>query len=169
MCDGGRVIFGHTRVGYQGRLFSCYKFRSMCIDADQVLEDYLANNKQASEEWKKYHKLRNDPRITKIGKFLRCTRLDEIPQFFNLIKGDMSLVGPRPVTLYELDVHYKSSAAYYLSVVPGIFGLWQVSGRQMKYEERVQTDVNYIKCWSLFKDIAILFAAIPILLKSLGR
>ena len=126
--DPGPVIFKHMRVGKNGKSFPCYKFRSMCVDAKQMLEKYLRENPEARMEWERDFKLKNDPRVTPIGEFLRRTSLDELPQIFNVLKGEMSLVGPRPIVQEEVPrygIHIKK----YYSVKPGITGLWQVSGR----------------------------------------
>ena len=168
--DGRQIFFKHERVGYGGKAFGCYKFRTMKCDSEEILKNHLMNNEEAAAEWKEHHKLCNDPRITKVGVFLRRSRLDELPQFINLLKGEMSLVGPRPVTQYELERYYKQYAKCYLSVVPGIFGPWQLQGRNLvSYFERVQIDVGYISNWSLWNDFKILFASIPVILRFSGR
>ena len=154
---GRPVIFGHVRVGRGGREFRCLKFRSMVPDAHQVLTDLLANDPAALTEWKKDFKLKNDPRITRFGRFLRRTSLDELPQLWNVLRGDMSLVGPRPVIQEELLHHYLSAYAHYISMRPGMSGLWQVSGRNdMSYARRVELDRSYVEHWSLWMDLRIL-------------
>ena len=128
LADGGGVIFAHTRVGRHGRLFPCYKFRTMVANSAEVLAELLARDPAARAEWARDRKLRRDPRITPIGRFLRKTSLDELPQLFNVVRGEMSLVGPRPVVPDELEL-YGEARIYYLQVRPGLTGLWQISGR----------------------------------------
>ena len=160
--DGGGPFFGHERVGQGGKKFYCYKFRSMIVNAQEVLADLLAKDAQAKAEWEKDFKLKNDPRINSVGHFLRRTSLDELPQLWNVLRGDMSLVGPRPVVQPELD-RYSEDVVYYLMVKPGMTGLWQVSGRNdVDYETRVYFDSWYVKNWSLWGDIAILFKTISV-------
>ena len=155
--DGGSVIFAHTRVGRHGQLFQCYKFRTMVTNSAEVLAELLANDPEARAEWEKDRKLKNDPRITPIGRFLRKTSLDELPQLINIVKGEMSLVGPRPVVPDELDM-YGDARIYYLQVRPGLTGLWQISGRNdVDYERRVSLDTWYVRNWTLWYDILILF------------
>ena len=160
--DGGPAIFAHQRVGQSGRMFPCFKFRTMHVDAEQQLRDLLANDPQARDEWEREFKLRNDPRITPIGHFLRRTSLDELPQLFNVIRGEMSLVGPRPIVQAEL-ARYGDDVDYFLMVRPGMTGLWQVSGRNdVDYDTRVYLDTWYVKNWSLWYDIAILFKTVRV-------
>jgi Undecaprenyl-phosphate galactose phosphotransferase WbaP len=155
--DGGPAFFAHQRVGRGGKLFGCLKFRSMVIDSQARLETLLANDPAARAEWEATRKLKNDPRITPIGRFLRSTSLDELPQLINVLRGEMSLVGPRPVQEAEIDRYYGASAAHYMAVRPGITGLWQVSGRsETSYESRVALDVSYVSRPSLLADISIL-------------
>ena len=155
--DGGPAFFAHQRVGRGGKLFGCLKFRSMVIDSQARLEALLANDPAARAEWEATRKLKNDPRITRIGRFLRSTSLDELPQLINVLLGEMSLVGPRPVQEAEIDRYYGASAAHYMAVRPGITGLWQVSGRsETSYESRVALDVSYVSRPSLLADISIL-------------
>jgi Undecaprenyl-phosphate galactose phosphotransferase WbaP len=155
--DGGPAFFAHQRVGRGGKLFGCLKFRSMVIDSQARLEALLANDPTARAEWEATRKLKNDPRITRIGRFLRSTSLDELPQLINVLLGEMSLVGPRPVQEAEIDRYYGASAAHYMAVRPGITGLWQVSGRsETSYESRVALDVTYVSRPSLLADISIL-------------
>lgn len=145
----GPVVFKHMRIGKNGRPFPCYKFRTMCVDADLCLAALLEKYPDARNEWEKNYKLKNDPRITGSGAFLRKTSLDELPQIFNVLRGEMSLVGPRPVTEKEL-VLYGEYLVDYLSVKPGITGMWQVNGRSnTTYAERVQMDSWYVHNWSL--------------------
>jgi Undecaprenyl-phosphate galactose phosphotransferase WbaP len=155
--DGGPAFFAHQRVGRGGKLFGCLKFRSMVVDSQARLESLLANDPTARAEWEATRKLKNDPRITRIGRFLRSTSLDELPQLINVLRGEMSLVGPRPVQEAEIDRYYGASAAHYMAVRPGITGLWQVSGRsETSYESRVALDVSYVSRPSLLADLSIL-------------
>lgn len=153
----GPVIFKHMRVGKDGKEFPCYKFRSMCVDAKAKLEELLKNDPVARAEWEKDFKLKPDPRITKSGAFLRKTSLDELPQIFNVLKGEMSLVGPRPIIREEMK-RYKNHINDYLMVKPGIAGMWQCSGRSdIEYDERVNMDSWYVRNWSIWLDIMILW------------
>jgi Undecaprenyl-phosphate galactose phosphotransferase WbaP len=155
--DGGPAFFAHQRVGRGGKLFGCLKFRSMVIDSQARLEALLASDPAARAEWEATRKLKNDPRITRIGRFLRSTSLDELPQLINVLRGEMSLVGPRPVQEAEIDRYYGASAAHYMAVRPGITGLWQVSGRsETSYESRVALDVSYVARPSMLADLSIL-------------
>jgi len=166
--DGGPPIYGHERVGMNGRKFKCLKFRSMVINSKEVLEEVLRTDPVARAEWDKDFKLKNDPRITKVGHFIRKTSLDELPQLWNVVRGDMSLVGPRPVIEDEL-CRYAGDVDYYLMAKPGMTGLWQVSGRNdVDYETRVYFDSWYVKNWSLWNDIAILFKTVGVVLKRDG-
>lgn len=152
----GKPIFKQKRVGQDGKIFKIYKFRTMRVDADAQLEKILAADPDAREEWERDHKLKNDPRITRVGHFLRRTSLDELPQLINVLRGQMSLVGPRPIIDEEI-VDYGDYIDYYQQVRPGITGLWQVSGRnELSYSERVQLDVWYVRNWSLELDLIIL-------------
>ena len=145
------------------------KFRTMYHDAQERLQEILDNNPQASAEWEKYHKLSNDPRITSIGKLLRKTSLDELPQLFNVLQGNMSLVGPRPVTKEEIEKHYKENADFCLSVPPGMTGLWQVSGRSnSSYKQRITLDTWYVRNWNIWLDIVILFKTVRVVIKKEG-
>lgn len=166
--DGGPAIFAHQRVGQSGRMFPCFKFRTMHVDAEQQLRDLLARDPAARAEWDREFKLRNDPRITRIGQFLRRTSLDELPQLFNVIRGEMSLVGPRPIIQAEL-ARYGDDVDYFLMVRPGMTGLWQVSGRNdVEYDTRVYLDTWYVKNWSLWYDIAILFKTVRVVFARKG-
>lgn len=166
--DGGPAIFAHQRVGQSGKPFPCFKFRTMRVDAERQLRELLASDPAAREEWEREFKLRNDPRITPIGQFLRRTSLDELPQLFNVIRGEMSLVGPRPIIKAEL-ARYGDDVDYFLMVRPGMSGLWQVSGRNdVGYETRVYLDTWYVKNWSLWYDIAILFKTVRVVLRREG-
>ncbi|EMR6468652.1 MULTISPECIES: undecaprenyl-phosphate galactose phosphotransferase WbaP [Klebsiella] len=166
--DGGPAIYGHERIGKGGKPFKCLKFRSMVINSKEVLDNLLATDFEAKQEWDATFKLKNDPRITKIGGFLRRTSLDELPQLFNVLRGEMSLVGPRPIITAELE-RYNEEVDYYLLSKPGMTGLWQVSGRSdVDYETRVYLDAWYVKNWSMWNDIAILFKTIGVVLKKDG-
>ncbi|EIV6146879.1 undecaprenyl-phosphate galactose phosphotransferase WbaP, partial [Klebsiella pneumoniae] len=155
--DGGPAIYGHERIGKGGVPFKCLKFRSMVINSKEVLTALLESDPESKKEWDETFKLKNDPRITKIGGVLRRTSLDELPQLFNVLKGEMSLVGPRPIITAELE-RYNEEVEYYLLSKPGMTGLWQVSGRSdVDYETRVYLDAWYVKNWSMWNDIAILF------------
>ena len=166
--DGGAAIFAHQRVGQSGHEFPCFKFRSMSVDAEKQLRTLLASDPAAREEWEREFKLRNDPRVTRVGRFLRRTSLDELPQLFNVIRGEMSLVGPRPVIQEEL-MRYGDDVDYFLMVRPGMTGLWQVSGRNdLDYDTRVYLDTWYVKNWSMWYDIAILFSTIKVVMQGKG-
>ena len=166
--DGGPVLFGHKRVGENGRHFRCLKFRSMVLDADSVLQQVLVTNPDAQLEWEATHKLHDDPRVTPIGRVLRKTSIDELPQLLNVLRGEMSLVGPRPIIDAEIP-RYGRDISYYFEAKPGITGLWQVSGRSnTTYEHRVRLDVWYVRNWSLWHDIAILLKTLPAVLKKEG-
>ena len=167
--DPGPVFFAHTRIGKDGKPFPCYKFRSMVVNSQEMLQKYLVKNPAAREEWERDFKLKDDPRVTTIGKFLRSTSLDELPQIFNVLRGEMSLVGPRPVIQEELDKYYGETAKLYCTVKPGITGLWQVSGRSdIGYDERVALDATYIKYRSMWGDIVILWKTIGVVLMKKG-
>ena len=152
----GNVIFAHRRIGKGGKEFPCYKFQSMVPNAQEILQDYLAKNPEARKEWEESFKLTNDPRVTKLGGFLRKSSLDELPQLWNVIKGDMSLVGPRPIVKKEIE-RYGEYFREYAMVLPGITGMWQASGRSdTTYEERVEMDTWYVRNWSVWLDIMYL-------------
>jgi Undecaprenyl-phosphate galactose phosphotransferase WbaP len=166
--DGGQAIFSHERVGQGGRRFKCYKFRTMVPDAKARLDRLLATSSAAREEWERDFKLKDDPRVTPVGNFLRRTSLDELPQLWNVIKGDMSLVGPRPIVEAELE-RYGDDVVYYYLARPGLTGVWQTSGRNdLDYPTRVYLDVWYLKNWSLWYDLAILLKTCPVLMKKSG-
>lgn len=168
MRDGGPCLYGHTRVGVDGRKFRCLKFRSMVRNADAVLKDLLASDAEARAEWAADFKLKHDVRVTRFGHFIRKTSIDELPQLWNVVRGDMSLVGPRPVVEKELE-RYGDSVSYYLGVLPGITGLWQVSGRNdTDYDTRVALDVAYVRNWTFGGDIVILFKTIGVVLRGRG-
>ncbi|MBF0536734.1 MAG: undecaprenyl-phosphate galactose phosphotransferase WbaP [Nitrospirae bacterium] len=158
----GPVIYSHLRIGKGGKPFKCYKFRTMVKDADAVLATLLKSNSKL-KEWQQRYKLTNDPRVTRFGAFLRKTSLDELPQIFNVLKGEMSIIGPRPVTEHEVETYYKELAEACFSVLPGITGLWQVSGRNdTTYDYRIRLDNWYIMNWSLWLDIVILIKTISV-------
>ncbi|GAB4068265.1 sugar transferase [Ancylobacter sonchi] len=163
---GSPVIFRHVRVGLGGTPFECLKFRSMIAGSEAVLARHLAENPEAAEEWKQSRKLKNDPRITWLGRALRMSSLDELPQLLNVLKGDMSCVGPRPIVSEELEL-YGIEAEKYLKSRPGLTGLWQVSGRSsLTYAERVALDAAYVNDWSMWKDLGIIARTAPAMLKS---
>lgn len=164
----GPIVFGHKRVGKNGKEFPCYKFRSMIPNAQEYLVEYLKNNPEAREEWNRDFKLKDDPRVTKVGKFLRKTSLDELPQLWNVLKGDMSLVGPRPIVRAEVEKYGDYIYDFYL-VPPGITGVWQVSGRSdTTYEERVLMDSWYVHNWSVWIDIVYLVKTVLAVIKGKG-
>ncbi len=166
--DGGPVFFAHRRVGLGGRMFACLKFRSMAVDAQERLQHLLASDPAAKVEWDRDHKLRNDPRITRLGEFLRRSSLDELPQLFNVLRGEMSLVGPRPIVEAEAR-RYGRRLRDYCSVRPGIAGLWQVSGRNdTSYRRRIAIDVVYSRRKSVLLDVRILLMTIPAVLLRRG-
>lgn len=167
--DGGPGFFGHTRVGRDGRLFRCWKVRTMVTDAETALAEHLARNPSAAAQWQREFKLDDDPRITRLGAFLRSTSLDELPQIWNVLRGEMSLVGPRPITQDEL-ANYRGYEWCYLSVKPGITGLWQVSGRNdVSYAERVQMDVEYLRSRSLMLDLSLILKTVGAVLRRTGK
>jgi exopolysaccharide production protein ExoY len=166
--DRGPIFFGHERIGLNGRRFRCLKFRSMVVDSQQALARHLETFPQARAEWEATQKLREDPRITPIGQFLRVTSLDELPQLINVIRGDMSLVGPRPIVQDEV-VRYANEIAAYAATRPGITGLWQVSGRSdVDYDQRVQLDSQYVREWSFGGDLIILIKTVKVVLSRTG-
>ena len=168
--DGGPALYGHGRIGCDGRTFKCLKFRTMVVDADKMLAQYLATHPRAAMEWARQHKLQHDPRITRIGAILRKTSIDELPQLINVLRGEMSLVGPRPVVRDELEEHYGPvGRVAYSAMRPGITGLWQVSGRSdTSYRERVMLDITYRSNWSFLLDLKILLRTIPAVLARRG-
>ena len=167
--SAGPAIYRQQRIGRNGRAFHCYKFRTMFCDADERLKDILDSSPEARSEWEQYRKLKNDPRVTPLGRFLRETSLDELPQIINVLRGEMSLVGPRPVTQEEIEKHYRDSAELCFSVLPGITGLWQVSGRSdASYDYRVSLDSWYVRNWNLWLDIVILLRTVLVVTKREG-
>jgi len=165
----GPVFFVHRRIGKGGKTVGTVKFRSMYKDADERLRKLLKEDPAFASAWRQNRKVKEDPRVTKIGAFLRRTSLDELPQIFNVLLGQMSLVGPRPVVKEEIDEYYKEDAEYYYSVKPGITGLWQVSGRsEVDYDRRVYLDKWYVRNWSLWLDIVILLKTVRVVLRKEG-
>lgn len=168
LTEGGPVLFSHKRVGAGGRSFSCLKFRTMRLDSQDTLQDILHTDPIAREEWETTYKFERDPRVTRLGDFLRKTSLDELPQFWNVLRGDMSLVGPRPITAKEAPKYGRHFGAY-LSMRPGITGLWQVSGRSdTSYDERVALDLAYQKSFGLWQDLGILWRTVTTVLLRRG-
>ena len=166
--SGPNIVFAHTRIGQGGRSFPCYKFRTMVPNAQFVLDRLLADRADLRLEWERDFKLKDDPRVTRIGKFLRKYSLDELPQFWNVLRGDMSLVGPRPIIADELK-RYGRHADCYLAARPGVTGLWQVSGRSdVDYDDRVQLDREYIGRRSLAVDLAIVCKTAWVVLRRRG-
>jgi Undecaprenyl-phosphate galactose phosphotransferase WbaP len=164
----GPVLYGQRRIGRGGRFFTAWKFRSMVVDADRALARHLERNPALRREWERDHKLKNDPRVTRIGRLLRKTSMDELPQLWNVLMGDMSLVGPRPIVEKEVP-KYGRSFDLYARVNGGITGLWQVSGRNdTSYDERVQLDRFYVRNWSVWLDFCILFRTIAVVLFGRG-
>jgi len=162
----GPALFRHRRVGFGGKHFDCLKFRTMRTDASERLHELLESDPVAAAEWTACRKLRRDPRVTAIGAVLRKSSLDELPQLFNVLRGEMSIVGPRPITDEELE-RYTTCVGAYLACRPGITGLWQVSGRSTTtYEKRVACDAFYAQNWSMALDAKILIVTIPALLES---
>ncbi|MFV0295168.1 MAG: sugar transferase [Hyphomicrobiaceae bacterium] len=163
---GSPVFFSHTRIGLGGRPFSCYKYRSMVTNGDEVLRRHLDANPSARREWEENRKLRDDPRVTAFGRIMRKTSIDELPQLLNILKGDMSCVGPRPVVMAELS-KYGPHARHYLRARPGLTGVWQVSGRSStSYRQRVAMDTLYVRRWSMGLDVKIIVLTIPSMLKT---
>jgi lipopolysaccharide/colanic/teichoic acid biosynthesis glycosyltransferase len=157
----GPLLFAHPRIGKGGQVFPCYKFRSMVVNSAEVLERHLAEHPEAMAEWQRDHKLRNDPRVTTIGRILRRSSLDEVPQIFNVLRGEMSLVGPRPIVAGEM-FRYRQYIFDYMSVKPGITGLWQISGRNnTTYRRRVALDTAYARSRNVMLDIAIMARTVP--------
>lgn len=166
--DGAPIVFGHYRVGRDGKLFRCLKFRTMVRDSEDVLARLLRDDADARAQWQSERKLRDDPRVTPIGRFLRKTSLDELPQLVNVVRGEMNLVGPRPIVVQELRL-YGAYKHHYLSVKPGLTGLWQVSGRSdTTYEERVQLDRRYVEKRTAWLDFQILLRTALVVLRGDG-
>jgi undecaprenyl-phosphate galactose phosphotransferase len=166
--DGGPILYAHERVGALGKRFKCLKFRTMVTDGDTVLTEFFVRNPLAEREWRTTQKLMQDPRITRFGRILRATSIDELPQIINVIRNDMSFVGPRPITVSEVNRYGVWIHTYY-SAKPGITGLWQISGRSnTTYERRVELDVQYIEGWSVARDLMIMVKTIPAVLSRSG-
>jgi exopolysaccharide production protein ExoY len=170
LMDGGTILYVHRRIGWRGRMFSCLKFRTMRMNADVALEATLQNDSNLRYQWESGQKLRHDPRVTRVGRILRKTSLDELPQLFNVLWGDMSLVGPRPVVPEELQKFYGPAAtSIYLSVRPGLTGLWQVSGRSnTSYTDRVALDCSYIANMSIAYDLSLLVRTVRTVIQRNG-
>jgi len=168
LLNGEPVLYRHERVGRNGKPFFCLKFRTMATNADERLQEHLAGNEEAAREWAATHKLRNDPRITYLGRILRRTSLDELPQLFNILKGEMTFVGPRPIVKAEIQ-KYGSDISYYLRARPGLTGAWQVSGRNdVSYDSRVVLDRQYVENWSFSRDLLILIKTAAVVTTSRG-
>jgi exopolysaccharide production protein ExoY len=168
LTDPGPVFFGHRRIGLGGKSFRCWKFRSMVIDAEPRLAAILASDPVAAREWAEHQKLSDDPRVTRLGNFLRRSSLDELPQLFNVLAGEMSIVGPRPIVETEAE-RYGQHFALYCLVRPGITGLWQISGRSdIHYFERVLLDVRYVSSRTTMRDIRIILLTVPSVLAARG-
>lgn len=168
LSDGGPALFGHKRVGFSGKTFKCWKFRSMVPNSEAVFQKYLAENPHAALEWKQNQKIKNDPRITPLGHVLRKYSIDELPQLFNILMGDMSFVGPRPIQKVEYE-KYGYSLRHYLRTRPGLTGLWQVSGRSNStYQKRVAFDRYYVTHWGMLTDIALIIKTVPVAVSGSG-
>jgi exopolysaccharide production protein ExoY len=166
--DRGPILYRHRRVGRNGEAFDCLKFRTMVVDADAILQSHLSANCEAAREWAENHKLRSDPRITPLGAVLRKTSLDELPQLFNILKGEMSFVGPRPIVVAEV-TKYGEYITHYMSARPGLTGPWQVGGRNdVDYACRVTLDSQYVENWSFWRDLAIITKTIRVIVTSRG-
>jgi lipopolysaccharide/colanic/teichoic acid biosynthesis glycosyltransferase len=166
--DGGPVFFRHPRVGRHGRAFGCLKFRTMVPDAEKALEELLQRDPRARAEWARDHKLRKDPRVTRVGRLLRKTSIDELPQFINVVRGEMSLVGPRPIVLDEVK-RYGDAIGLYYRCRPGVTGPWQVSGRNDScYLERIRLDSEYASRISIRRDLKILTKTVKVVLSGAG-
>lgn len=163
---GGPVIFAHPRIGYGGKQFKCYKFRTMPPDADEILRRHLASNPEAEQEWRQFRKLKKDPRVSFVGHLLRKSSIDELPQLINVLLGDMSCVGPRPIVRDELE-YYGINCLTYMKARPGLTGLWQVSGRNtLSFDQRVSLDCAYVRSWSIWTDFRILAATATAVMNS---
>ncbi len=165
---GQPILFRHRRIGRHGKMFDCLKFRTMVPNAEQVLRDLLRKHPELRDEWTQNHKLRHDPRVTAIGRFLRRTSLDELPQLWNVIRGDMSLVGPRPIVRAEL-LRYGRQVSSYLAIKPGLTGLWQVKGRSdTTYRRRVAMDKFYVRNRNILMDAYIVGLTVGVVIKRAG-
>ena len=166
--DRGPVLYRHQRVGRNGVPFPCLKFRTMMVDLDQALKRYLISNAEAAREWEQTQKLKKDPRITSLGSILRASSLDELPQLFNILRGEMSFVGPRPIVTAEIS-KYGTQIDAYLRARPGLTGAWQVSGRNdVSYETRVALDRDYVENWTFSRDMVILLKTVRVVVTSHG-
>jgi exopolysaccharide production protein ExoY len=166
--DGGRILYAQPRVGANGHIFPCLKFRSMVRDADERLQHMLEIDSLARDEWKLYQKLSDDPRVTWFGRVLRAYSLDELPQFINVLRGEMSVVGPRPIMVDQIEL-YGEQFATYCAMRPGITGLWQVNGRNERtFAERVRLDSHYANTWSIAGDLKIMLLTLPAVLAGRG-
>ena len=164
----GPILFAHSRIGKDGKVFRVLKFRSMCVDGEETLAQHLRSDPVAKAEWDMDHKLRNDPRVSRLGSVLRKSSVDELPQLVNVVRGEMSIVGPRPITSAEVE-KYGSLFAAYCSVRPGLTGIWQVSGRNdVSYQRRVEMDALYARKKSVLLDIRLILATIPAILSRRG-
>ena len=165
---GGPIFYKAERMGRDDKMFACWKFRTMVSDAETILQCLLAENRELREEYSEYHKLRDDPRVTRVGYFLRKTSLDELPQLWNVLRGEMSLVGPRPYLPRESE-DIGTMQGDILRVCPGITGPWQVSGRnQTSFRDRVQMDLHYVRNWSIWLDLVLLARTVRCLMLSRG-
>lgn len=165
LSSSGPIFYAHPRIGRDGKAFGCLKFRTMYQDADARLQPLLASNPALMQEWKTYFKLRQDPRVTPIGKFLRKTSLDELPQIWNVFRGDMSVVGPRPLTQHEVTYYLKEKAGRILSVRPGLTTLWIIKGRnRLSLEERVEWEEYYVKNRSFWLDLKLIFQTVFVMI-----
>jgi exopolysaccharide production protein ExoY len=168
LSDGGPVLFRHERIGRNGRPFGCLKFRTMAQNGDEILRRHLAEEPDAAREWERSRKLRNDPRLTRLGYGLRKSSVDELPQLINILKGEMSFVGPRPITIAEIP-KYGENIEQYLKARPGLTGSWQVSGRNdTDYGQRVQIDCDYIENWCTWNDLKILGRTLFVVISTRG-
>lgn len=169
MDSEGPVIFKQKRLGKNGRIFSCYKYRTMYVDNESLLQEYLKKNPKEVAYYEKYHKYENDPRVTRLGKFLRQTSFDEFPQFYNILRGDMNLIGPRPYMINEKKAITQENLDVILASKPGLTGLWQVSGRsELSFAKRVELDIWYIQNWSLWTDFVIFIKTIKVVFSKIG-
>lgn len=166
----GPVLYRQTRVGKGGETFECLKFRTMFVDAEERLEDLLVNSDELKQEWEEHYKLSYDPRVTRVGLWLRRYSLDELPQFWNVVRGELAVVGPRPVTVEEIEQYYGPSAGTkVLTIRPGLTGPWQVSGRnRLPYPERVRLDLDYVQKSNLLWDIQLILKTVPVMISGDG-
>jgi len=166
--DPGPVIYRHVRIGLRGRRFTCFKFRTMVVDAENELKALFDHNPSARAEWERSQKLINDPRVTRVGRFLRESSLDELPQLINVVRGEMSLVGPRPIVPSEMS-RYGDWLGSYVSARPGLTGTWQISGRSdCGYDNRIKLDANYVSDWRFSTDLSILVRTVGVVVERKG-